>query len=300
MKNTKSLLPATLLFLLLVANSYAQEKSTGNRITQTRNLSDFSFIKLEMSGTVYVQQGDQFSVTIEAAPTLIDQITTTVSERTLVIDNKNKNWSGASSIVKVYVQLPLINGLEVAGSGAIEAQTNLTSNLLSCKMGGSGIIKLKEVAAGKISLKLEGSGKIALTKATAENAILELHGSGNLSCENITAKLLAVTLDGSGDITLPALATGKLYLQNTGSGSIRQLKGVAAEVLLENNGSGNITAAELDGSSISIVNAGSGNIAVGACETLNAQITGSGNIRYQGTPKNMRTNVTGSGTISSN
>ena len=161
MKNTTSLLHTTLLFLLLVANGYAQEKPTGNRIMQTRNLSDFSFIKLEMSGTVYVQQGDQFSVTIEAAPTLIDQITTTVSERTLVIDNKNKNWSGASSIVNVYVQLPLINGLEVAGSGAIEAQTNLTSNLLSCTMGGSGIIKLKEVAAGKISLKLEGSGKIA-------------------------------------------------------------------------------------------------------------------------------------------
>lgn len=300
MKNICTLLPVVLLFLSLSVSSIAQEKTAGNRITQSRNISNFSFIKLEMSGNVYVQQGNQFSVTIEAAPALIDQITTTVVDRTLVIDSKNKNWSGSSSVVKIYVQLPLVHGLEIAGSGTIEAKTNFTSNLLACTLGGSGSIKLLEVSAGKVSLKLEGSGKIAITKATAENFICELYGSGNLVCESITAKLLAVTLNGSGDISIPEIATGKLYVQNAGSGSIRQLNGVASEVLLENNGSGDISAAGLDGSTISIVNAGSGNIAVGTCMTLNAQITGSGNIRYQGTPKNMHSSVSGSGNISAN
>lgn len=278
----------------------AQQITSGKSTSQSRMLSNFNFIKLKMSGTVYVKQGEQFSVTVEAPAEIIDKITTEVSENTLVIENKSKYTVGVTPATKIYITLPKPNGFEVNGSGDIIAQTDISTNFLSVDVEGSGIVKLMEVTAGKINLQLDGSGRIVQKKSTSESALIEVRGSGSYECESITGKLISVSLDGSGDIKLAGVAAGKLWMQNSGSGSIRQVNGMASDVLIENNGSGSISAAELNGGSISVANTGSGDIVVGASETLNAQLTGSGDIRYHGTPKTMRKDVTGSGSVSHN
>lgn len=285
----------TLLFLVLL-NPYVQGQDKV-AVIQTRNVSGFKFIDLAMAGTAFVKQGDHFSVQIEAPASIADKITTAVSSNTLSISHQGKLYSSSSTSIKIHITLPQINGLKVSGSGNLKMESDISTNLLSCHVEGSGSISLDEVSAAKLSLQIDGSGDIRQDKATAENAILELHGSGNLSCESLTAKLVAVTLDGSGNIALSDLAASKLFVTNSGSGSVRELNGVAAEVLLENEGSGSISASGLTGASISAVNGGSGPIAVGACETLNAQITGSGSIRYEGDPKTLRQDVSGSGRV---
>ncbi|MEO6168633.1 MAG: DUF2807 domain-containing protein [Chitinophagales bacterium] len=300
MKNLLASGTVILLLFISLIEGQAQQITSGKSASQTRTLSNFSFIELKMSGTVYVKQGDQFSVLVEAPAEIINKITTEVFENTLMIENKNKYTVGITPAIKIYVSLPKPNGLEVKGSGSIIAQTNITTNFLSAVVEGSGGIKLMDVAAGKLNIQLEGSGGIVQKKATSESTLIEIRGSGGYECENVTGNLVSVSLDGSGDIKLSGVAAGKLWMQNNGSGSIRHVNGMASEVLLENNGSGSISAGDLNGGSISAANTGSGDIEVGSSETLNAQLSGSGDIRYHGMPKAMRKDISGSGNISQN
>lgn len=297
--NKINILPG-LFFLLFIVPGFiaAQQTSNTKSESQNRTTSNFNFINLKMSGTVYISQSDQYSILVEAPAEFIDKITTEVTENTLMIENRNKNIANNSPAVKIYVNMPRPNGLEVNGSGNIAAQTAITTNFLSVSVAGSGQINLKEVTAGKLAIRIDGSGQIEQTKAIAESVMIDLHGSGSYDGANFTCRLLSVSLDGSGDIQLAAIAAGKLWLQNSGSGSIRHVSGLATEALLENTGSGAISAAELNGGTISASSTGSGDIQVGISETLNAQLSGSGSIRYHGTPKTMRKDVSGSGRVS--
>ncbi|MEP7128990.1 MAG: DUF2807 domain-containing protein [Chitinophagales bacterium] len=296
----KILLLGNLLFLFLAFENtaHSQQVTTGKTSSQTRSLSNFNFVNLKMSGIIYLKQADQFSVMIEAPVEIIDKITTEVSENTLVIENKNKYTIGYMPAVKIYVTLPKPNGLEVNGSGDIIAQTDITSNFLSVNVAGSGRIKLMGISASKINIQLLGSGQISHGEVITESALIEIRGSGDYEGAKLTSRLISASMDGSGSIKLSTIAAGKLWMQNRGSGSIRQLSGMATVVLFENNGSGDISAGELNGGTISVSNAGSGNIDVGICETLNAELSGSGDVRYHGTPKTMRKNVSGSGDVS--
>lgn len=296
--NKKIALPV-LLFLFCIGSHYVAAQQTTNTKSgsQNRTTSNFYFINLKMSGTLYVSQSDHFSLVVEAPAEIIDKITTEVTENTLVIENRNKYITTNSPVVKIYVSMPRPNGLEVNGSGTITALTDFTTNFLSASVAGSGRINLMEVAAEKLAIRIDGSGQIDQAKTTAESAMIELHGSGSYDGENFTCRLLTVSLDGSGDIQLSDIAAGKLWMQNSGSGSIRHVSGLATEALLENTGSGAISAAALNGGTISASNTGSGDIQVGISETLNAQLSGSGSIRYHGMPKTMRKDVSGSGRV---
>ncbi|MGB3076237.1 MAG: DUF2807 domain-containing protein, partial [Chitinophagales bacterium] len=245
----KILLFGNLLFLLLSLEkpAHSQQVTTGKTSSQTRALSNFSFINLKMSGTIYLKQADEFRVVIEAPVEIIDKITTEVSENTLIIQNKNKYTIGYSPTVKIYVSLPRPNGLEVNGSGDIIAQTDISSNFLAVSVAGSGRIKLMNVSAGKMNVQLEGSGQISHNEVITESALIEIRGSGDYDGIKLTSRLISALLDGSGSIKLSTIAATKLWMQNKGSGSIRQLSGMATEVLFENNGSGDISAGELNG-----------------------------------------------------
>lgn len=297
MKKYSNSFSMMLLFASISFLTNAQQVTTGKSASQARSLSNFNFINLKMSGTVYVKQDDKFSILIEAPSEIIDKITTEVYSNTLEIGNKNKFTVGVTPPIKIYVGMPKPNGLEVDGSGEIITESGITSDFLSLVVNGSGNIKALEVIAAKLNAEVNGSGNVSLSKATSQSAVIALHGSGNFTSENIAAKLITVSLEGSGDVKLSQVAAEKLWMTNNGSGSIRQVSGMASLVLLENSGSGNISANELNGSSISVSNSGSGDVSVGASETLNAQLTGSGDIRYHGNPKTLRKDVTGSGSL---
>lgn len=288
--------PLLLIFSSLF--SQAQQITTGKTNSQVRTLNNFNFIDLNMSGNVYVKQSDAFNVVVEAPSEIIDKITTEVSDNTLHIDNKNKYTVGVTPPVKIYVSMPRPNGFEVDGSGSIIGETNIITNLLLLEVNGSGNIKMMEITAAKLNVQMDGSGSVEMEKGIVENALIEVEGSGNYKGNSLSAKIIAVSLDGSGNISMPEIAAEKLWVKNTGSGDIHHVSGMAMQALFENDGSGNISAGDLSGSFLTVENSGSGNIAVGASETLHAELSGSGDIRYKGMPKTMRQEISGSGNFS--
>ena len=128
-------------------------------------------------------------------------------------------------------------------------------------------------------LSSAGSGKITVGKFPQ---LTKLH------IENI----------GSGDVTssTPCHIKGELKLHNRGSGSI-QFKGSATSVEVYTRGSGNIHLDQLTVQYAKVSTYGAGHVQVHVRQSLEANVLGSGTIKYKGNPEVVH-NITGSGSVS--
>ena len=107
------------LFLLLAASAYGQSNNSG-LVTEQRTVSGFNSAKLSGSGTVYLSQGDEETLTIEAAEDLLPYIESRVSGNTLVLGMKRnfRGW-GRTGPINYYLKMKEIAGIKISGSGNI-------------------------------------------------------------------------------------------------------------------------------------------------------------------------------------
>ena len=126
---------------------------------------------------------------------------------------------------------------------------------------------------------------------------LGMSGSGNVVSENVlSSDKLKIDISGSGDFNLADLSVKTLSLNISGSGDVK-MGGTAESVDLRISGSGDVKAANLKTQKAICNVSGSGNISCNVKETLEAYVSGSGDIRYSGSPASVKTRVTGSGDI---
>ena len=112
----------------------------------------------------------------------------------------------------------------------------------------------------------------------------------------VVKSLQGVTLSGSGNMHVGAMSGPDLTVELTGSGDIT-VEGSVEHAAISMHGSGNILCNGLKAHSADVSLLGSGNITAYADQSLNATLSGSGTIRYDGNPAKVTKNITGSGTI---
>lgn len=128
---------------------------------------------------------------------------------------------------------------------------------------------------------------------------LGVSGSGNLVSTNTFPNLddLNVYVSGSGDLELSAEARN-IKTKVSGSGDV-ELSGSCQEQDVKVSGSGDVKAYDLKTQICNVRVSGSGTCKVNASESLNAKVSGSGDIYYKGNPEKVKTKVSGSGDIES-
>ena len=119
-----------------------------------------------------------------------------------------------------------------------------------------------------------------------------INGSGDVLLKgNVHSKELALNINGSSDINANALSCEQLEVTINGSGEAN-LAGKADNAMLIINGSGDIDAENLLCKKAKAYITGSGDIDCYATETLDAKVTGSGEISYRGDAKVTGKNIT--------
>jgi len=170
----------------------------------------------------------------------------------------------------------------------VEAQPNIAELIVTEVKDGIWVIKTSKcystdkiftvhIAVPTIDVvSIQGSGDVVGTgEFTATELKVDVQGSGDLRLAT-AAKDVRASVQGSGDITLSGTC-GMLYAAVQGSGDIKagELKTTSAKAEIE----------------------GSGDITVQASETLDANVQGSGDVKYRGRPTKVNSNVQGSGDV---
>ncbi len=127
------------------------------------------------------------------------------------------------------------------------------------------------------SKSFSSSNGLKITIDVPDLKSVNLTGAGSIDVDNINRHDFEAELNGSGDIS----ASGKVD------------KAVAGV-----KGSGNIHFRNLNAKDASVQVTGSGNVDVSATDTVDATITGNGNIQFGGNPSHVKRSITGNGNVS--
>lgn len=122
------------------------------------------------------------------------------------------------------------------------------------------------------------------------------HWRHGLRVEVTTPTLENVSIDGSADVNVNGLSGGSFGVDISGSGSLRGF-GSVDKLTVSVSGSGDLRLYDVVAREVHVTISGSGDAQVHATDTLIAEVSGSGDIRYRGNPRNPRLSISGSGSV---
>lgn len=128
--------------------------------------------------------------------------------------------------------------------------------------------------------------------------IQEINISGNVILKGqnkVRTDNLNIVQSGNTSSTLE-LFTNDLKINASGS-TLLILSGSASKQDVNVSAAGNYDAKNLDSKEAKVVLSGSGTVKVRADETLDINVSGAGSVEYQGSPKKLTQNISGTGTV---
>lgn len=125
---------------------------------------------------------------------------------------------------------------------------------------------------------------------------LSISGSGEITSENIETDHLEIRISGSGNVEIESIQSYKLNMSISGSGNC-YLAGEVGSQKITISGSGTYSGEHLDSDEAFIIISGSGDAAVWVKKNIDAQISGSGDVKYAGEAEDVFLKKSGSGTI---
>lgn len=229
MKNAISILVLAIVFLGTAGCISWQDWMPGIRgegavVRENWELDDFSGMILSFSGDVVLQQGEKQSVTIEAQPNILDNISDEVSNG--VWDIRFMKRVRHHDGIRIWITLPSLKEVSLTGAGSIKGE-KLFENLdrVKLEISGSGDITL-QLDAREIEAGITGSGDIKLTGKAAKSKI-EITGSGQVDAKALRVLDCSVKITGSGDADvnaeerLDAVIVGSGDISYSGDASVR-------------------------------------------------------------------------------
>lgn len=185
---------------------------------QTRSLSNFDAVNLQIDAEVNISQGAVFNISISAESKILDAIETSVSGSTLLIQSKYNTTIKNSSPVKINITMPKVGGLILSGSGKIHVDHTITNSALSLLNEGSGNISLSGISVSQLAATLNGSGNINAGTGSTQGLSVNVKGSGSINLADIQAQTGNVNILGSGSARV--FVTDNLTINITGSGNV--------------------------------------------------------------------------------
>jgi Putative auto-transporter adhesin, head GIN domain len=191
----------------------------------------------------------------------------------------------------------------VIGSGKVVSENRNVSGFTSIELTGSADVDVTIGTTESVIVKADDN-IVPLVETTVRNGKLVIGNKPNINLNStnpvqviiVTKSLNGIALTGSGNMNVSGMTGPELTVEMKGSGNIN-VQGTVDHVTANLTGSGNIFCNELKARSAVVTVGGSGNVNVYAAESLDAKISGSGDIRYEGNPAKLTKSITGSGSI---
>ena len=219
-KNMKSLKILFVVFICLGITSCVNVqfgktvRGEGNVIKKDRTTPSFDGIKVSSGVDVYLRQGDNESVTVEADENLHEHIITEVKDGILnVYTDVNIR---EAKMERVHVTIKEVKSLKSTSAGDIIGESTVKGTDIEIGASSAGDIRL-EVYAKKIEVNISSSGDVTLS-GEAETLHADLSSAGDLDAYNLKVKEVDVSASSAGDAKV--YASEKIRARSSSAGDI--------------------------------------------------------------------------------
>ncbi len=206
----------------------------GNVVEETRDISGFIGVEVSTGIDVYLTQGDEFEVMVEADENLQDVILTELKGDRLVVRTDHRNIRNAKS-KKVHISLPELSELKISSAGDCVGQTPFQCEDLRLSISSAGDLTL-EVEADRIDLDISSSGDARISGSAAEFDA-SLSSAGDLNAFDLVAGIVDVSVSSAGNASVHA--TEEISMSASSAGNI-YYRGDARVVHSNSSSAGNI------------------------------------------------------------
>lgn len=218
---TKVYLPILALTLILFSSCerdfFDVVKGDGPIVSENRYTQSWDEVALMIPADVYIVQGEDEGITIEAQDNVLDVIETEVRHGELKLKFEDGVVVKRFDPIKVYVTTNDISQITVSGSGNVYNESPLVTNELRVRISGSGNVDLHDIDTPLMDARISGSGKVYLDGFTAD-LYLQISGSGDIYAFDLLTETAEVSISGSGRTEVTV--ADYLDAQISGSGSI--------------------------------------------------------------------------------
>ncbi len=190
-------------------------RGNGNVITEDRTVSSFDGIKVSGAFEVFLEQGSNESLRIEADENLMNLIKTEVRGGVLRI------WIEESVIrsesMKAFITFENIESVDISGAVELNGVGMLNFDDLELEASGATEIDLN-LNADNLELDLSGSSEIDL-EGEASNLTLGISGAGELFAEDFILRSCDISISGAGSAVINV--SERLDIDISGAASVR-------------------------------------------------------------------------------
>lgn len=188
------------------------EKGEGPEVERVLNMPEFSGVKLGCEAKVFIVQGDTFKVVAVGEDNVIDELELDVQDDIwdIEFDDCMKDYD-----LEIYITMPEIEYLGIAGSGEIRGDNFFTVDDIVLRISGSGAICVG-LYAEEIDGKISGSGEMEL-EGEAEKLDFQISGSGDLKAFVLPVEKADLEISGSGDASVHVLEVLDVHISGSGN-----------------------------------------------------------------------------------
>ncbi len=165
----------------------------GQTQKQYRDTSPFSGVSTSGIVSVFLTQGDSYSVLVESSPDHIDDITTSVKDNVLSIQYSGRSRSTGD--ITAYVTAPFFDQLSASGASSFAGTNILTNPSLSVTGSGAVTIKL-EVYADMLTTSLSGASNMTIS-GQAIRHMLTVSGACFVRAYELDAEVTEAIISGA-------------------------------------------------------------------------------------------------------
>lgn len=193
--------------------------STGTIVTETRPVTDFTAIDIYNNPQVIITQDTLNSITIQAGKHLMGNITTTIANGKLTIQNNNEcNWLRSyDKPLNIYIHVKNLTHVNHYGSGKVYSTNTITNDTVDVNVINSGDLTFIINAQNSYSRTHAWAGDVTFSGTTVNHYVYDV-GQGIAHCDNLSAQNVIVISKGTGNCYVNAQSN--LHTEISGEGNV--------------------------------------------------------------------------------
>ena len=230
------------IILLAVLQITALSLFAGNTITKNYNFGTVRSIDAGSIFDIEVTEGSQKGITIICDSAYEEYLDVKYFQGELVLSMKpNVKMISKNEGVKVYLQMPTIEDIELSGAAKLIASGTFRTRELEIDLSGATSVKGLEISGSEASISCSGASNINITGNFSNNIEADASGASNIT---ITGNTRDLEIEASGASNITYTGDSKYTETSCSGASTIKLTGTTNYFKSETSGASNLKAQE--------------------------------------------------------
>jgi hypothetical protein len=173
---------------------------SGNVIEESRLAGGSSGVEVAVPGELYIQQGQEESLRVEAEDNLIQYFTSEVVDGTLKIGVRDSVGMNTKQAMRFYVTARELDTIIVSNPATVTALA-LEASELTVEVGGGGRVKIETLMADRLVVHVDGLSRLSIASGEVGEQDLTVLG-GAYEAQGLQSARASARLAGLGSATV--------------------------------------------------------------------------------------------------